>query len=546
MKGSGQGRQVWRLIRPYWRMMALGSVLGLISGGTSALLLAAINRALHDPQATGWLGFAGLAGLVALSLSATALSGTANSLTGQRFIAGLRQDIAGRILRAPVDAMERLGSSRLMAVLTNDVDTVSAFTFNFSGYAIALAGVLGGLGYLAWLSWSVFLVALLSLGLGALIHVVVKRGWIRDYEGVRAAQDDLHRQYRAVIDGLKELKIDRRRRARVHSVLLKGAVNRIARLKGRAMRLFWLGDAASSACFFLAVGLLLAGRQVFGFDGAAISGAVIVLLYIKGPLSQLAAALPALDQARISFRRILELSAGIGQQDADIPLTVGPADGQTVREIRLEGVRYGFIDTRTGTAAFALGPVELALRAGEILFIVGENGAGKTTLVKLLLGLYRPREGRLLWDGTPVEGEERLDSYRQLFCAVSSDFFLFDDLPEEVDPERVERLLERLGLTSRVHFADGRFSTTDLSSGQRKRLALAQAWLDHRPFLVTDEWAADQDPAFRRQFYEEILPELKAAGRGLVVISHDDRYFHVADRIVHMKDGRIVQEEKTR
>ncbi len=544
MTGSGQGRQAWRLIQPYWPMMVLGSILGLISGGASAVLLAAINQALHDPQAAGRAGLAGLAGLVVLSLSATALSGTANSLTGQRFIAALRQDIAGRILQAPVDAMERLGSARLMAVLTNDVDTVSAFTFNFSGYAIALAGVLGGLGYLAWLSWPVLLVALLSLGLGAAIHIVVKRGWIRDYEGVRAAQDDLHRHFRAVTDGLKELKIDRRRRARVHTVLLKGAADRIARLKGRAMRLFWLGDAASSACFFLAVGLLLAGRQVFGFEGAAISGAVIVLLYIKGPLSQLAAALPALDQARISFRRILELSAGIGQPDADMPLIQGPAEGPSAREIRLEEVRYGFAGATSGLAPFTLGPVDLVLRTGEILFIVGENGAGKTTLVKLLLGLYHPHSGRLLWDGVPVEGEGRLDDYRQLFSTIFSDFFLFDDLPWEEEPERVQPLLQRLGLGGRLRFQDGRFSTTDLSSGQRKRLALAQVWLDRRPFLVTDEWASDQDPSFRRQFYEDILPELKAAGRGLVVISHDDRYFHVADRILYLTGGRITQEER--
>jgi len=312
------------------------------------------------------------------------------------------------------------------------------------------------------------------------------------------------------------------------------------------MRLFWLGDAASSACFFLAVGLLLAGRQILGFDGEAISGAVIVLLYIKGPLSQLAAALPALDQARISFRRILELSAGIDRQDADMPMISGPADGPSAQEIRLEGVHYGFTDTETGTAPFTLGPVDLALKAGEILFIVGENGAGKTTLVKLLLGLYRPHSGRLLWDGVAVDGEGRLDDYRQLFSTIFSDFFLFDDLPWEEEPERVQPLLQRLGLATKLRFEDGRFSTTDLSSGQRKRLALAQAWLDRRPFLVTDEWAADQDPSYRRQFYEDILPELKAAGRGLVVISHDDRYFHVADRIVHLKGGRIVQEEKTR
>ena len=135
---------------------------------------------------------------------------------------------------------------------------------------------------------------------------------------------------------------------------------------------------------------------------------------------------------------------------------------------------------------------------------------------------------------------ESRDDYRQLFSTIFSDYYLFDDLAYGALPEEAAPYLARLGIAHKVSIDGDRFSTTDLSTGQRKRLALVQAWLERRPVIVTDEWAADQDPDFRRVFYEELLPEMKRQGRTLIVVSHDDRYFHVADRVIHMANGQIV------
>ncbi len=110
-------------------------------------------------------------------------------------------------------------------------------------------------------------------------------------------------------------------------------------------------------------------------------------------------------------------------------------------------------------------------------------------------------------------------------------------------PENANRYLERLEIAHKVSIRDGAFSTTDLSTGQRKRLALLNAWLEERPVLVFDEWAADQDPVFRRVFYTELLPELKALGKTIIVISHDDRYFAIADQLIRMQAGRVVSEK---
>jgi len=175
--------------------------------------------------------------------------------------------------------------------------------------------------------------------------------------------------------------------------------------------------------------------------------------------------------------------------------------------------------------------------------VVGENGGGKTTLIKLLLGLYTPHSGEVLVNGKVVEASSR-DDYRQLFTTIFADFFLFEELMDGQHdiPAEAARYLERLEIAHKVGVADGAFTTLDLSTGQRKRLALVHAWLDQRPILVFDEWAADQDPTFRRIFYTELLPDLKRQGRTLIVISHDDRYFDVADQLVRMEQGQLVSE----
>lgn len=536
------------LLRPFWPLCLAATALGVAGGLATAGLLAVVNRALHAPAASAQEGLAAFAGLCALSVSGSAAAGALNAAIGQRLVARLRKDICARILKAPLAALEALRPHRLMAVLTGDVDAVSAFTFNVSGYAVAVAAILGGFGYLLVLSRAVFALALaclalacLALGMGTTL--LAKRGWIRGYEGVRHAEDDLHAQYRAVIEGAKELKISRPRRARVHGARLCAAADRIAALKSRAMALFWTADATGTAVFFAMIGLVIACRDAFGIDASTISGAIIVLLYVKGPMAQIAGALPLLDQARVSLGRIAALSAALDldRQEPDLPLDA-PPDGPApaIRSIALVGVTYAF-PADGAPAPFVLGPVDLAIAAGELVFLVGANGSGKTTLVKLLLGLYVPDTGEVRLDGVAVGARSR-DACRQRFTTVFSDYHLFDDLAGDAAPEAARAHLARVGLAGKVRVEDGRFSTTDLSTGQRKRLALVHALMERRPVLVTDEWAADQDPEFRRLFYEELLPALRAQGRTLLVISHDDRYFHLADRVVRMAQGRIVED----
>ena len=195
---------------------------------------------------------------------------------------------------------------------------------------------------------------------------------------------------------------------------------------------------------------------------------------------------------------------------------------------------------------FKLGPLDIEFYPGSVTFLVGGNGSGKTTLAKLLVGLYAPESGEVILDGEPVSDRNR-DRYRQCFSAIFSDFHLFESLlaiqRSDLD-EAGNRLLQRLHLQHKVKGSNGAFTTRALSQGQRKRLALVVACLEQRPFLVLDEWAADQDPLFKEVFYRELLPELKAQGKAVLVISHDDRYFHLGDRLLKLEEGRLLTSDK--
>jgi putative ATP-binding cassette transporter len=193
---------------------------------------------------------------------------------------------------------------------------------------------------------------------------------------------------------------------------------------------------------------------------------------------------------------------------------------------------------------FLLGPVDLTLVPGELVFLIGGNGSGKSTLAKVITGLYPPAGGEIRLNGRVV-GDHNRDDYRQCFSTVFSDYFLFDRMAGRGGPEadlRARRYLERLHLDHKVSIRDGAFSTTQLSQGQRKRLALLSAYIEDRPFYLFDEWASDQDPLFKEVFYTELLPELRSMGKALLVITHDDRYFEFADRLVKLDYGRISQE----
>lgn len=548
---TGRASEVAHLLRPFLPWIGLSTVCGLASGAATVLLLRTVNDTLNQQAGlSGGLLWTFVALCVA-ALGGRLVSDVSTNFVGQRLVAQVRISLARKILSAPIDALERYRTHRLMPVLSQDVDMISDAAFVLSSALIGSAIALGCLAYLAWLSPALFALVLVALVVGATLQIAAQTRAEKGFWKAREHEDRLHKAYRAISEGAKELRMHRERRNRMLGEQVERIVAQIRDVNGRAINTYVVAAAFGAALFFLIIALIMGWAAFRPTEPAVLSGFVLVLLFLKGPIDQIAMTLPHVGRAKVAFLRIADLSARFATPEPHLHQD-RPAPAPVLHEgIALQSVRYAFDAPADGGAPFVLGPIDLELRRGEMVFIVGDNGSGKTTLIKLLLGLYAPHEGEVLIDGVPVTAQAR-DDYRQLFTTVLSDFYLFEDLAGagaageggsgmSALPEAARPYLERLEIAHKVSIQDGAFSTVDLSTGQRKRLALVHAYLEGRPVMVFDEWAADQDPAFRHLFYTELLPELRAKGHLLVVISHDDRYFHLADRVVHMRAGRIAE-----
>ncbi|KAA0947675.1 cyclic peptide export ABC transporter [Pseudomonas sp. ANT_H14] len=539
----GAIHELFTLLKPFRLVVALSIALGMVGGLSVTVLLATINNALHSQTGLTQGVVALFVSLCVLALISAICSDIGTNYVGQHIIAKLRKELGEKVLSAPIEQIERYRSHRLIPVLTHDVDTISDFAFAFAPLAISLTVTLGCMGYLAMLSWPMFLLMVVAIVIGTVVQYLAQGAGIKGFMAARDAEDDLQKHYNAIAEGAKELRIHRPRRQRMFVSGIQSTADFICKTQVRSINTFVIAKTFGSMLFFVVIGLALALQTLWpSADKSVMSGFVLVLLYMKGPLEHLIGTLPIVSRAQIAFRRIAELSEQFSSPEPHLLLNDQGDKASPVHSLELNNVSYAFPEV-PGSDPFRLGPVNLSIRQGDIVFIVGENGCGKTTLIKLLLGLYAPQQGEIRLNGQAIDAANR-DDYRQLFTTVFADYYLFDDVVQgdQQIPEDANKYLERLEIAHKVSVKDGNFTTTDLSTGQRKRLALVNAWLEERPVLVFDEWAADQDPTFRRIFYTELLPDLKRLGKTIIVISHDDRYFDVADQLVRMESGRVMVE----
>jgi len=524
-------------LRPALPLLAASIFCGILGSLGTVLLLAIIGHALNGGPVFGNLQAAGFMALALASVCGTGLSDVFINMTGQKITAMVRTDLARRMLTAPLTALEAAGSQGLLSVLGGDVDMISDLAFALGAISVATGITIGCLIYLAWLSLPLFLFLLPILLIGGHVQFRARNRGIAGFWAGRVAEDRLHATYRTIIDGARELRLDRGRRARLFHRQVIPHAEEVRRVTARAIAFFVGANAFGTLLLFVFVTLVLTHPGLVRQD--RMTSFILVLLFMKGPIDQMMHNLPVLGRAQVALRRIRDLSARFTSPEPDVAITEGGEDeARAPARIALRDIVYAY-PRAEGAAPFTVGPVTVTLQRGEILFIVGENGSGKTSLIKLLLGLLQPAGGQITVDGVAVTHENR-DDYRQLFHTIFADFHLFADSPAPMQGAALDRWLTRLDLAHKVAVNDGVFTTTDLSTGQRKRLALLQAVFTRRPIMVFDEWAADQDPSFRRSFYTEILPELAAAGATIICISHDDRYFHVADRLLRLENGRVL------
>lgn len=284
--------------------------------------------------------------------------------------------------------------------------------------------------------------------------------------------------------------------------------------------------------------LLFALPKLLTINPQTLSGFILTFTYLMLPMDNIISNLPQISKANVALQKIESLGLSLASR-AEVS-TVPPKFKSSWQSLQIKGVSHTYY-TDKEDSSFILGPIDLKLSPQELVFIVGGNGSGKSTLAKLITGLYIPENGEILLDGEVINEQNR-EWYRQHFSVVFSDFYLFDELLgiENSDLDiQATKYLKQLQLDHKVKVENGKLSTTSLSQGQRKRLALLTALLEDRPIYLFDEWAADQDPLFKEIFYTQLLAEMRAKGKTVIAISHDDRYFHLADRVIKLDYGKI-------
>jgi putative pyoverdin transport system ATP-binding/permease protein len=527
------------------RVVALAAVAAVISGLAGTAVLIVLTRALSLGKAAPWTLVWIFAALCVFAPLLRIVSQGLLLRLSQWAVFDMRMELSRQILSAPLRRLEEVGPHRLMASFTDDIGVVGNGAITIPTICMHTAILIGCLSYLAWLSWFMLLVAGCFIVIGTVtFRLVVNRG-LRFLRLARDDEDNLFGHFRGLTEGTKELKLHHRRRHDFLNRFLKAAAssNRDHTIAGTTI--YIVGASWAQFLHFSLIGLLLfVMPTIANLNTRALTGYTVILIFIMVPLEALMSAVPNLARAGVALDKVESLGLSLAP-NGDEEVSVGePEADPSWQRLDLIGVTHSYYRERENSS-FTLGPLDLTLFPGEVVFLVGGNGSGKTTLAKLLAGLYVPERGEIRLDGRPVDDVSR-ESYRQYFSVVFSDFYLFSHLvglsSTELD-DRARDYLVRLQLEHKVAVKEGALSTIDLSQGQRKRLALLTAYLEDRPIYIFDEWAADQDPHFKQVFYFKLLPELKALGKTVLVISHDDRYYHVADRIIKLEYGRMFDGE---
>jgi putative pyoverdin transport system ATP-binding/permease protein len=528
----------------FWGLFMIGSV----SGISSAALLAIINIGAETAN-MGYVNF---------RIFLLFLIGMALFFYSKRHVMNqsriIFENLTSKICKRQIDKLrhahmqdlEKMGQSEIYSRITKELDTITHFSPIVVDAAQGAVLVSFSLVYLYVLSKMTFLLMIGATVLGSFFFLFKQKEITTYTEQSTQKEIELFTGLSHILDGFKEIKLDQAKN--------NALMNYITQLADQTKELKIKSGLASNFYFiFSQISLyLMLGAVVFVLPHFSptypevVIKTTVAILFMMGSLEHMVGVLPHYANINVAVRNIYALEDELDRIDErhrGVNLN-GSTDFRGFQKIGFDSIFFHYKDAFE-QPLFSIGPLNFHIDANETVFIIGGNGSGKSTFIKVLTGLYFPESGSIQIDDRNVS-YSNFAAYRNLFGGVLSEFHLFDRLYglEEVDEVKLNEWLKIMQLDHKTSFVDGRFTSLDLSSGQRARLALITTLMEDKPVYVLDEWAAAQDPEFRQYFYEVILADLKKAGKTVLVVSHDDRYFHIPDRILKMEYGKIVESEK--
>lgn len=464
----------------------------------------------------------------------------------QHIVFSIRLRFLDKIRKTGLLAYEGIGKSQIYTVLAENTDTIFDASRLISNAGSSAVMLLFSFFYIGHLSVTAFFLSIVIMFGGVSIYLINQKSTSADLAECLKKENEFFDSVNHLLDGFKEIKMNTAKSRDLYENSIQQISTEARNINIRTEFRFIDNYIFAQAFFYVLLAtIVFLLPQISELGYGIIINITSVVLFMVGPLGNIVEALPLISRADVAITNIetLEnkLDEAVDAHDGSAEHRSRPMNGFSC--VHLENIAFSYLDTDRNQV-FSLGPIDLDIHAGEVVFIVGGNGSGKSTLLKLLAGLYYPHAGRILLNDRVLESTHYA-AYRNLFSIIFTDFHLFDRLYglERIDPEIVWELLDTMELSEKTGFAYDRFTHINLSTGQRKRLALIAAYLENKPILLFDEVAADQDPKFRKYFYEVMLQEFKRRGKTVIAVTHDDRFFHAADRVLKMEYGRIVSGE---
>lgn len=463
----------------------------------------------------------------------------------------VQRTLLQRIMATEYEQVEKVGPNRITATMEEDVSKVSDGLLMLPGFVNNFVTVILCIGYMVYMSWELFLFVAFFISFIIFGARITLRYALVKQEAARELMDTFFANLDALGNGGKEIHLNENRRRHFYLSVMIPLFESIKEITIKIELMFIALDTYTSTLTFLLVGSVVYTASYFlpGLQVETIVAFLLVILYFRGPLAGVVAGFSGLNEIRVALRKIKKL--GLAESsDFKVPGVVGDATRSGYSKIRFENVcyRYDAINPKE-SKSFSLGPVSGEFKSGEVSFITGRNGSGKSTFVNLLAGLYKPDSGSIYLDNKSMAHDADLTEFRRNVSIVFSDFYLFSQLinldGNPASDDLILTHLRELKIDNKVSSTMGLLSTINLSDGQRKRLALLQSRIDDAQVCIYDELAANQDPIFKRYFYCEMLPVLKSQGKIVIIISHDDHYFHVADQVFKFDEGKMISITET-
>ena len=459
----------------------------------------------------------------------------------EQIVHGIRVRLTGKIRRAEMVDLDSIGKAKIYQRLTQQTSEISQSAGVIIAALQSAIMVAFSIMYLATLSLWAFFLTILIVTIGISIYLNKEKFIIQFIHKTNQSEVKLFSALTHLLDGFKEVKLSKDRSSDL-SNHISTVASEVRGHRIQTERLYnWNYIFAQSFFYVLVAVMVFILPRFIEVYTDSVTEIAAVILFIIGPLSTVVSGFPAYTKANIAVLDINDLEHNLDHLNGR-PHRFDDSVSEQIaqfKSIKLSGVEFSYYDVQKD-ALFKTGPIDLTIKKGETLFIVGGNGSGKSTLLKLLTGLYTPENGSIKVDNLSISAEN-VQEYRELFSAIFSDFHLFDRLYGLKDwtKAQIDEYIREFQLDDKTKFIDGKFTNLNLSTGQKKRIAMIVALLENRPVCVFDEWAADQDPEFRRYFYYELIPKLKQSGKTVLIVSHDDQYFNTADRILKMDYGKL-------